>query len=57
MNNWIYHLKDYANENKISYAEAVKDPKCRKEYYDNLNKKVPKKVKKIVSVKKVGMSC
>ena len=50
MNNWIYHLKDYANENGISYAEAVKDPKCRKEYYANLGKKVPNKVKKVVKV-------
>ena len=48
MNNWIYHLKDYANENGISYAEAVKDPNCRKEYYANLGKKVPNKVKKVV---------
>ena len=50
MNNWIYHLKDYANENGISYAEAVKDPNCRKEYYANLGKKVPNKVKKVVKV-------
>ena len=50
MNNWIYHLKDYANENGISYASAVKDPKCRKEYYANLGKKVPNKVKKVVKV-------
>ena len=53
MNNWIYHLKDYANENGISYADAVKDPKCRKQYYDNLGKKQPKKVKKIMKVEKV----
>jgi hypothetical protein len=53
MNNWIYHLKDYANENNISYAEAVKDPKCRKQYYDNLGKKQPIKVKKIMKVIKV----
>jgi hypothetical protein len=50
MNNWIYHLKDYANENNMSYADAVKDPKCRKQYYDNLGKKQPKKVKKIMKV-------
>jgi len=54
MNNWIYHLKDYANENNISYADAVKDPECRKQYYDNLGKKQPKKVKKIMKVEKVG---
>jgi hypothetical protein len=53
MNNWIYHLKDFANENGVSYAEAVKDPDCRKQYYDNLGKKVPKKVKKIVKIKPV----
>jgi len=51
MNNWIYHLKDFANENNMSYAEAVKNPECRKQYYDNLGKKIPKKVKKIVSIK------
>lgn len=54
MNNWIFHLKDYANENNISYADAVKDPKCRKQYYDNLGKKQPVKVKKIMKVVKVG---
>lgn len=53
MNNWIYHLKDYAKENNISYADAVKDPKCRKQYYDNLGKKQPVKVKKITRVNKV----
>ena len=55
MNNWIYHLKDYANENNMSYADAVKDPECRKQYYDNLGKKQPKKVKKITKVEKVVM--
>jgi len=53
MNNWIYHLKDYASENNISYADAVKNPECRKQYYDNLGKKQPKKVKKIMKVEKV----
>lgn len=53
MNNWIYHLKDYANENNMSYADAVKDAKCRIEYYNNIGKKQPKKVKKIIKVEKV----
>lgn len=52
MNNWIYHLKDYAKENNMSYADAVKDPESRRQYYDNLGKKQPKKVKKIMKVDK-----
>lgn len=47
MNNWIYHIKDYANENNIKYADAIKDPKCREQYYFNLKKPLPKNVKKI----------
>jgi hypothetical protein len=31
----------------------LKDPKCRKQYYDNLGKKQPAKVKKIMKVVKV----
>jgi hypothetical protein len=54
MNNWIYHLKDFAKENNITYADAVKNPECRKQYYDNLGKTPPKKVKKIMKVEKIN---
>ena len=54
MNNWIYHLKDFAKENNISYADAVSNAECRKQYYDNLGKTPPKKVKKIMKVEKIN---
>lgn len=31
-NQWIQHVKDYARLNDVNYSEALKDPKCKKEY-------------------------
>lgn len=33
MNPWIAHVKAFALKNKIPYALAVGDPKCKAEYY------------------------
>lgn len=32
MNPWIAHCKAYAAKHKMSYMDAVKDPKCKAAY-------------------------
>lgn len=31
-NKWITHVKDFAAKNKISYRDAIRDPKCKASY-------------------------
>jgi hypothetical protein len=42
VNNWIKHVKKYAEENNISYACAISNPDCKKNY-NKVEK--PKKLK------------
>lgn len=32
MNPWIAHVKAYSQKHKMSYSEALKDPKCKASY-------------------------
>jgi len=32
MNPWITHCKQYASKHKMSYRDAIKDPKCKASY-------------------------
>lgn len=29
---WILHVKDFATKHKLSYRDALKDPKCKASY-------------------------
>ena len=31
-NAWISYVKDYASKNKMSYRDALRDPKCKAGY-------------------------
>ena len=31
-NKWITHVKQYAIKNKMSYKDALKDPRCKSSY-------------------------
>lgn len=33
MNNWINHVKSFANENEMTYGEALRHPDCKQTYH------------------------
>ncbi len=36
---WIPFVKSYASKNKMSYRDALRDPKCKAEYHAQKAKK------------------
>lgn len=32
MNKWVAHIKAFAAKHKMSYSEALKDPRCKSSY-------------------------
>jgi hypothetical protein len=46
VNNWVLHIKDYAQRNNLTYGCALSTPGCSAEYREKYPKKLTKKQQK-----------
>ena len=46
VNNWILHIKDFAQRNNLSYGCALSKPECSAEYREKYPKPLTKKQQK-----------
>ena len=56
MNNWINHVKSFANDNEMTYNEALRHPDCKQTYHTGGNARPYQIVSALIAKGKFDLS-